>query len=476
MKILASTRCALAGEASCQEIDYNRSPPLAFADRLELVQTISKTITSFTMSACAVFGLGFVSQSFWHPTPVVIERIEIPGFLEERGYKSEIVVKRILDELNNYRAVAASNPKGGVDGPENAFFSSVASEKEIKIEASVGGVSLSSIEQAVRQVLQKKPVVVSGEILRSDKDGPMLEGRLRISNTLASDKTHDARSDDVNEVIRSLAFELFAHFDPLRAALAAERLGKLDLALEVLRPIVTSGEPDQRKVALWLRASVVGGADQDQFLNEALSIDPKFFPALIAMAEFESSQRRPAEAIVFADRAIAIDPNSPLGYNAKGVALRQSGDRPAGVEQFKKACALPKLTPGCHIWLGLEYMRAVDGKPAPKEALRQAYVEFTLAIKANPKAIWAYSHAAYVATELKDFREAKMLGARAVDLDKNEPVHQIRLAGALFHLGDKAKAKAAIKEVLTAFPTITGPRANQFPGVRQTLAMVNDDT
>lgn len=449
---------------------------MAFADRLELVQTISKTITSFTMSACAVFGLGFVSQSFWHPTPVVIERIEIPGFLEERGYKSEIVVKRILDELNNYRAVAASNPKGGVDGPENAFFSSVASEKEIKIEASVGGVSLSSIEQAVRQVLQKKPVVVSGEILRSDKDGPMLEGRLRISNTLASDKTHDARSDDVNEVIRSLAFELFAHFDPLRAALAAERLGKLDLALEVLRPIVTSGEPDQRKVALWLRASVVGGADQDQFLNEALSIDPKFFPALIAMAEFESSQRRPAEAIVFADRAIAIDPNSPLGYNAKGVALRQSGDRPAGVEQFKKACALPKLTPGCHIWLGLEYMRAVDGKPAPKEALRQAYVEFTLAIKANPKAIWAYSHAAYVATELKDFREAKMLGARAVDLDKNEPVHQIRLAGALFHLGDKAKAKAAIKEVLTAFPTITGPRANQFPGVRQTLAMVNDDT
>ena len=449
---------------------------MAFADRLELVQTISKTITSFTMSACAVFGLGFVSQSFWHPTPVVIERIEIPGFLEERGYKSDIVVKRILDELNNYRAVAANNPKGGVDGPENAFFSSVASEKETKIEASVGGVSLSSIEQAVRQVLQKKPVVVSGEILRSDKDGPMLEGRLRISNTAASDKTHDARSDDVNEVIRSLAFELFAHFDPLRAALAAERLGKQDLALEVLRPIVSSGEPDQRKVALWLRASVVGGADQDQFLNEALSIDPKFFPALIAMAEFESSQRRPVEAIVFADRAIAIDPNSPLGYNAKGVALRQSGDRPAGVEQFKKACALPKLTPGCHIWLGLEYMRAVDGKPASKEALRQAYVEFTLAIKANPKAIWAYSHAAYVATELKDFREAKMLGARAVDLDRNEPVHQIRLAGALFHLGDKAKAKAAIKDVLTAFPAIAGPRANQFPGVRQTLAMVNDDT
>jgi tetratricopeptide (TPR) repeat protein len=351
----------------------------------------------------------------------------------------------------------------------------MSSEKETRIEAEVGGVSLSSLEQAVRHVLQKNPVVVSGEILRADKDGAVLEGRLRIANTVVSNRTRDVRSDDVNKVIKSLAFDLFAQFDPLRAALAAQRLGDQDLALDVLRPIVSSGAPEQRKVALWLRASVAGGPDRDQFLIEALAIDPKFFPALVALAEFESGQRRHAEAIALAERAIAVDPNSPLGYNAKGVALRQSGDRAAGVEQFKKACALPKLTPGCHIWLGLEYMRAVDGKPASKEALRQAYVEFTLAIKANPQAIWAYSHAAYVATELKDFREARMLGARAVELDGAEAVHQIRLAGALFHLGDKAKAKAAIKDALTASPAISGPRANQFPGVRQIIAMVNDD-
>ena len=69
---------------------------MALTDRLEFVQTISKTITSFTMSVCAMFGLGFVSQSFWKPVQVVIERIEIPASLEERGYKSEIVVKREL--------------------------------------------------------------------------------------------------------------------------------------------------------------------------------------------------------------------------------------------------------------------------------------------------------------------------------------------------------------------------------------------
>ena len=447
---------------------------MAVADRLDLIQNFSKTITSFTMSLCAVFGLGFVSQSFWRATPVVLDRIEIPAALEERGYKSDIVVKRVLDELSVYKTLAATNPKGGVEGPENAFFSSLSGDKETRIEANVGGVSLSSIEQAVRHVLQKNPVIVSGEILRADKDGTSFEGRLRIVSDGASNRTRDAKSDDVNEVIKSLAFDLFAHFDPLRAALAAERLGKRELALDVLRPIVTSGAPEERKVALWLRASVAGGVDRDQFLNEALAIDPKFVPALVAMSEFETSQRRYTEAIAFADRAIAINPNSPLGFNAKGVALRNSGNRPAGVEEFKKACALPKLTPGCHIWLGLEYMRAVDGKPATREALRQAYGEFTLAIKANPQAIWAYSHAAYVATELKDFREAKMLGARAVELDKNEPVHQLRLAATLYHLGEKDKAKASITEVLTVFPGISGPRANQFPGIRQIIALAND--
>ena len=110
-------------------------------------------------------------------------------------------------------------------------------------------------------MLQKNPVVVSGEILRVDKDGAMLEGRLRIADSIVSNRTRDARSDDVNTVIKSLAFNLFAHFDPLRAALAAKRLGNQDLALEVLRPLVSSGTPEQRKVALWLRASVAGGDD-----------------------------------------------------------------------------------------------------------------------------------------------------------------------------------------------------------------------
>ena len=115
---------------------------MALNNTIEFIHSISKTITSLMMSLCALFGFGFVSQSFWRATPVIIERIEIPAALEERGYKSEIIVKRVLDELTAYRNIAASNPKGGIEGPENAFFSSMSSEKETRIEASVGGAML----------------------------------------------------------------------------------------------------------------------------------------------------------------------------------------------------------------------------------------------------------------------------------------------------------------------------------------------
>jgi len=88
--------------------------------------------------------------------------------------------------------------------------------------------------------------------------------------------------------------------------LAAQRLGKPELALEVLRPLVISGTPTERKCALWLRSTLAPSGERDQYLLEALSIDPDFFPALIGMSEFETSQKRYTESIEYADRAIFV--------------------------------------------------------------------------------------------------------------------------------------------------------------------------
>ncbi len=288
---------------------------MALADKLSIVQTFSKTITSLIISVSALFGTGFVFKSVFHPTSVVLDRIEIPASLETQGFKSEVVVQRLLDEINVYKTIANTNPRGGVDGPENALFSGMSKGTDAKIEASVGGISLQSIEQAVRFVFQKNPQVISGDITNvlTEPGTTGLEGRIRLSQQVISKRKNNTEKITVDDLLKLLAFDLYAHFEPLRAALAAQRLGMPELALEVLRPLVISGTPTERKFALWLRSILAPVAEREQYLLEALFIDPEFFPALIGMAEFEANQKRYTESIEYADRAILLNPSSPLG-------------------------------------------------------------------------------------------------------------------------------------------------------------------
>lgn len=58
---------------------------MALADHLNIVQNVSKTVTSLIISVSALFGTGFVFKSVFQPTAVVLDRIEIPESLETQG-------------------------------------------------------------------------------------------------------------------------------------------------------------------------------------------------------------------------------------------------------------------------------------------------------------------------------------------------------------------------------------------------------
>jgi len=109
-------------------------------------------------------------------------------------------------------------------------------------------------------------------------------------------------------------------------------------------------------------------------------------------------------------------------------------------------------------------MRAVDRQPPTKEALRKAYTEFAAAIKANPRASWAHSHAAFVSTELNDLKEARILILRAIELEPAEPTHQFRYSYTMYRMGERVKAKEMMTNLLEANPnwlTTRGPQAAQ---------------
>jgi hypothetical protein len=116
---------------------------------LESLQSWSKTITSIFISICVLMSSTWIVKLIVVSQPVVIEKIEMPATLEELGLRGDIVVQRVLDQLDVLKAVAV------IDKSESAIFRSVAAKPEIKIEATVGGLPVKTIEQGINSVFGK---------------------------------------------------------------------------------------------------------------------------------------------------------------------------------------------------------------------------------------------------------------------------------------------------------------------------------
>jgi tetratricopeptide (TPR) repeat protein len=89
-----------------------------------------------------------------------------------------------------------------------------------------------------------------------------------------------------------------------------------------------------------------------QYLQEAMK-DPTSLAHNIA-SRMNSAEGRHQKAITEATRAIVLDPNDPVGYEAMAHALIQAGSPAEGADSIKKAMRLdPHYPPGYLVVLGL---------------------------------------------------------------------------------------------------------------------------
>jgi tetratricopeptide (TPR) repeat protein len=408
------------------------------------------------VSALALTGFGYVLNLLIKPPPVVIEQIYIPSNFEERGLKSDILVQRILDQIQVLRTTAK------IDKAESAAFGNLATKPDAEIDASLGGLSLKSIEQLIITVFEKKPKKISGDIINiGSGDDVVLQTKLRHGNLIISSQELSLKNNNVDTLINKLAFDLYRHFEPFRASLAAYRLGRKDEAREALRPLLSSPVPEERKYALWLRSQLVQPQQQELDLLEAINIDPKFGLSLVSLSALERDRKNYAASHSYADRAIDANSKSPMGYHEKGRTYRAEQKLDEALQSFKKACTSDPDYAPCHNQIGEIYLMKVDQNANSTSILRDAYGEFAAAIKIDPTHPWAYSNAAYAALRLGDVKEAQILIRRAIEIDPDNPAHTIRLAGIYYKVGDKDQAKETITKLL---PTIPEWEKNPPPG------------
>lgn len=427
-------------------------------DFLNKIQNLAKTITTVIISLFAIGSSSFIVKSVLYPQAVVIEQISIPPILEERGLKTEIIVQRILDEIQVLRKDAQ------VDRAENAIFGAMSNKPDAQIDATFGGISLKTIEHVLAEIFDKKPKKIMGEITQwGDKDSGQLQARIRMNNSVISSRT--VTKDDIDQnndiIVRLIAFDIYSHFEPFRAALAAVKQGRADDARHALRALIISDDPTDRKYALWLRSTLSPIRQRELDLLEALSIDPNFTLALVSMAVLERDRKNFDASLDYAERAIQSDQTTPNGYHEKGRTLRAQEKFDDALEAFKKACSQKIPYAPCFNQMGEIALIQAEKNPTQAQGYRHAYGEFIKAIRVDPIHAWAYSNAAYAAMRAGDLKEAQLLVKRARELDPNTASHVIRYAAITAQLGNKEEAQSLITALL---PTIPNWEQNPPPG------------
>jgi len=433
---------------------------------LEKAQLLFKTVTSAVTALAVLTGSGWILSTALTQQPVLIERIDLPGSLEGKGYKSEVVLQQILDEVRNLQDISRSERTG------NAFFDKSMSSSQ-KIDANLGGLSIANIEKLTRSILGTQPKIITGEIILAGTSGTdqLFDGRLRVDNVVISRPTGVAGEQ---AVIRRLSFDLFSHFEPFGAALAAYRRRDVEAARTVLRQIIAQGSIEDRKHALWLRAKLSGRLQEEADLLEALQIDPDFHLALVALVDVKRRAGQLDEALALADRGIAANKESPYGYHEKGRVLRSQRKLDEAIAQFELACGQKQKYAPCHNQIG-EIM-FIKQETAPREdwvrIYRAAYESFIKAARIDGQHTWAHSNAAFAASLLGNNSDALSLINRAMFLDPNLLANRIRHALILSKTGKKEDAVAFAKAILAENPGLYDMETvgwGSRPGMRQLL-------
>jgi len=434
---------------------------------LEKAQLLFKTVTSAVTTLAVLSGAGWILSTALTQQPVLIERIELPGSLEDKGYKGEVVLQQILDEVRNLQELSRSERIG------NAFFDKSLSSSQ-KIDANLGGLSIANIEKLTRSILGTQPKIITGEIILAVKsaDAPQFDGRLRVDNVVISRPANVAGEQ---AIIRRFAYDLFSHFEPFGAALAAYRRQDFESARTSLRQVIAQGTVEDRKHALWLRAKLSGRLQEEADLLEALQIDPNFHLALVAMVDVKRRAGLLDEALELADRGIAANKESPYGYHEKGRVLRTQRKLDEAIRHFELACAQKQPFAPCFNQIGEVLLVKQESSSNRDESIRLfrgAYEAFIKAVKIDSQHAWAHSNAAFAASLLGNNGDAMSLINRAMFLDPALLANRARHAIILSKTGKREDAIQLARAMLAENPGFYDMETvgwGSRPGIRQLL-------
>lgn len=377
-----------------------------------------------------VIGVGAaVAPSLMRPS-VVIESINVPLSLEERGYSGEVVARRLRDELREIYLKSRPTILTSLK------LTDVAAEQKLPDIEAPGGLNLRSIITMVREVLDLNDIYVSGELTVDRKVSPTAAKPAKQKSSAADDEVEEPElpptyvlklrsrntgpfyqtaepTEDLQSVFKAAAVSTLEITNPVLAGRYYETQRRYDDAARVARLLIASAKPGEAEQGLILRGNVqlrrqnfdLAIAD----FEEVLRRNPQQVLAAVNIAWTHFRASRHEAAITASDRAIAIDPKAASAYAHKSNALRALGRFGEAVEVAQAGIDLEPANGQPLTALASAY----NAMRRPHDALEVGY----RAVQRDPTYGSAHITLAFSLQNLGRFPEALDGFRRGVELD-----------------------------------------------------------
>ncbi len=236
--------------------------------------------------------------------------------------------------------------------------------------------------------------------------------------------------------------------------------GRLTEAIQAFRRACDS--PDVQP-ACWLelgRATLLVGelTEAEKVFRSALELDPGSAPALEGLGQVALARDRPAEAVVFLERALSLVPEATRLHYPLAQAYRKIGDAPAAEAHLaKRGLAGPKVPDP---WAdrvaaarGGERLAISRGRLALQAGdVASAVAAFEEAVAAAPRSVAAWVNLGVARSRAGRNEEAIQALEKAAELEPGNLTTHYNLALLLAGLGRVAEACRAVEKALALDP------------------------
>lgn len=292
--------------------------------------------------------LGMLGWGVMSGPEIVIEPIVVPHALEEQGYTSEVVTRRLADEVRRINQVADSTLR-----PVNVDLTQI----DRSYNALTDYFELKQVIDAVRQSIGLVPFYFAGDVVQVGND---VEFRLRSypANGPVTEFSHRAPIDRMDRAIVDASFDMMKVIDPYvtalytRAVEAKSGSTEFPATMEALRYAFTTMEPGEQHYVhlLWARVLQFGHKYEDalKVADATIELAPQFPNGYYAKARILVAMGRPEQSLAYFQRAIALKKTNGDMYVDYSQVLQSLGRLEDALEVLKQGMLMAPTNPEVH--------------------------------------------------------------------------------------------------------------------------------